>query len=240
MRFTTTTLLAILSATIHAATNEPCYGPNGAAGVCISTAACTKSGGSTIAGACPADPAGIRCCSKPKCGAGGKGNCRWVSDCAGSTAANQCPGPAQMKCCSSAAGGFGGYATPKIPTVGACKKVAVDGARKIVAAFPGRVREIGCVRDCACPGSSDHCCGLATDMMISDHGGDATLSGKDIAEWVMTNRKTLNLKYVIWGQKIWTTSVDKGDKKWEKWRTMDDRDSLTQNHWDHVHVSYNK
>lgn len=47
----------------------------------------------------------------------------------------------------------------------------------------------------------------------------------------MTNRKTLNLKYVIWGQKIWTASVDKSDKKWEKWRTMDDRNSLTQNHW---------
>lgn len=175
MRFTTAALLAILSAATHAATNEPCYGPSGAAGVCISTAACAKAGGSTIAGACPADPAGVKCCSKPKCGAGGKGNCRWVSDCAGSTVANQCPGPSQMKCCSSAARGFGGYAVPKIPAVSTCKKVSVDGAKKIVAAFPGRVREIGCVRDCACPGSSDHCCGLATDMMISDHGGVSRL-----------------------------------------------------------------
>lgn len=72
----------------------------------------------------------------------------------------------------------------------------------------------------------------------------------------MRNRNTLNLKYVIWGQKIWTTSVDKTEKNWENWRTMEDRGDLTQNHWwvtaaltlrsdqltdsrDHVHVSYN-
>lgn len=57
--------------------------------------------------------------------------------------------------------------------MGACKKVAVDGAKKVVAQFPGRVREIGCVRDCACGSnpSSDHCCGKATDLMCSDAGG---------------------------------------------------------------------
>ncbi|KLO87783.1 Uncharacterized protein Y057_178 [Fusarium fujikuroi] len=75
--------------------------------------------------------------------------------------------------------------------------------------------------------------------MCSDAGGSATLSGKEIAEWCMRNRNTLNLKYVIWGQKIWTTSVDKTEKNWENWRTMEDRGDLTQNHWDHVHVSYN-
>lgn len=167
----TITLLPLLAATIQATTNEPCYGANGAAGVCITDAACKSAGGSTISGACPWDPSNIKCCSKPKCSNGSAGNCRWKSDCAGSSVANQCPGPSQMMCCNSAATGFGGYSAPKIPAVGACKKVAVDGAKKIVAAFPGRVREIGCVRDCACPGTSDHCCGLATDMMCSDGGG---------------------------------------------------------------------
>ncbi|RSM07991.1 hypothetical protein CEP52_004976 [Fusarium oligoseptatum] len=37
--------------------------------------------------------------------------------------------------------------------------------------------------------------------MCADGGGSATLSGKEIAEWCMRNRSTLNLKYVIWGQK---------------------------------------
>jgi hypothetical protein len=47
----------------------------------------------------------------------------------------------------------------------------------------------------------------------------------------MKNRGALNLKYVIYGQKIWTTSVDKVNKNWESWRTMEDRGDLTQNHW---------
>lgn len=170
MRFTLA-LLPLLAPAIQAATNEPCYGPSGIAGVCISTSACSSAGGTTISGACPSDPSNIKCCSKPKCGTAAAGNCRWKSDCAGSVVANLCPGPSQMMCCSSNAGGFGGYGAPTIPAVGACKKSAVDGAKKIVAAFPGRIREIGCVRACACPGSSDHCCGLATDLMCADGGG---------------------------------------------------------------------
>ncbi|KAH6889320.1 hypothetical protein B0T10DRAFT_487758 [Thelonectria olida] len=234
-----TTILTLLAITAHAATNEPCYGPNNVAGVCLSASACSNAGGTSHVGYCKADAASIKCCTKPKCGTGSfaGGNCRWVSDCAGSSQANQCPGPGQMKCCSSSAPGFGGYADPTIPKVGACKSAAVAGAKKIVAAFPGSVREIGCVRDCACPGTSDHCCGLATDMMISDNGGYATLAGQEIAEWVMKNRNSLSLKYVIWGQKIWSPSQDK-EKSWTSWRTMEDRGSLTANHWDHVHVSY--
>lgn len=58
-----------------------------------------------------------------------------------------------------------------MPSVGACKKVAVDGAKAVIKAFPRRVREIGCTRDCSCPGTSDHCCGKAIDFMISDAGG---------------------------------------------------------------------
>lgn len=141
-------------------------------GVCVTTSTCSANGGTTIDGACPADAANVKCCTKSPCGSGG--NCRWTSDCAGTSASNQCPGPGAFMCCSSSASGFGGYAAPLIPSVGACKQVAVDGAKKIVAAFPGRVREVFCIRDCACPGTSDHCCGKATDMMCSDGGGVST------------------------------------------------------------------
>lgn len=58
-----------------------------------------------------------------------------------------------------------------------------------------------------------------------------TLSGKQIAEWVMHNRKDLKLKYVIWGQKIWNPTVDAEPNHWEHWRTMNDRGDVTQNHW---------
>ncbi|KAL2261347.1 hypothetical protein VTK26DRAFT_4366 [Humicola hyalothermophila] len=236
MQFKAFILLAATA--VMAATNEPCIGAGGKPGVCISTSACSAAGGTTVNGRCPADPAGIKCCTKPSCKNGSAGNCRWQSDCAGTTVAGQCPGPAQMKCCSSAAAGFGGYKAPSIPKAGACKKTAVDGAKKVVAKFPGRVREIGCVRNCACPGTSDHCCGKAIDFMCSDAGGVPTMSGREIAEWVMNNHKSLNVKYVIWGQKIWHPAQDKV-KAWTSWRNMEDRHSITQNHWDHVHVSFN-
>ncbi|KHN99381.1 uncharacterized protein MAM_03079 [Metarhizium album ARSEF 1941] len=58
-----------------------------------------------------------------------------------------------------------------------------------------------------------------------------TLSGKQIAEWVMRHRRPLKLKYVIWGHKIWNPTVDDEPKKWEEWRTMKDRGDITQNHW---------
>ncbi|KFA67357.1 hypothetical protein S40285_07024 [Stachybotrys chlorohalonatus IBT 40285] len=237
MRLPTATATLLLPLLALAAVDEPCYGPNGLHGVCISTTECSAGGGTSITGACPADPAGIRCCSRASCGSGG--NCRWNSDCAGTSSTGLCPGPSQFRCCSSSAQGWGGYAAPRIPAVGACRQVSVNGARAIVAAFPGAVREIGCIRDCACPGSSDHCCGLATDMMIADGGGQATLSGQRMAEWVMRNRASLNLRYVIWGQKIWSPTTDGAERPWTQWRTQEDRGDLTQNHWDHVHVSYN-
>lgn len=46
----------------------------------------------------------------------------------------------------------------------------------------------------------------------------------------MNNRGTLNLKYVIWGQRIWNPSRD-DVAPWDKWRAMEDRGDITQNHW---------
>ncbi|KAK3985820.1 hypothetical protein QBC44DRAFT_403706 [Cladorrhinum sp. PSN332] len=231
-------LFLATAANVMAATNEPCIGSGGRAGVCLTTSSCSSAGGVTVDGACPADPAGVKCCSKASCANGASGNCRWQSDCGGTSVSGLCPGPAQMKCCSSTATGFGGYSAPTIPAVGGCKAVAVNGARALVNAFPGRVREIFCTRACACPGTSDHCCGKAIDFMCSDGGGVPTMSGRQLAEWAMNNRATLNLKYVIWGQRIWSPSVD-AVKTWPNWRSMEDRGDVTQNHWDHVHVSFN-
>ncbi|MCJ1428366.1 hypothetical protein MMC29_006275 [Sticta canariensis] len=224
----------------RAVLNGQCTGKGSAPGVCISTKKCTSKGGTLITNRCPGLPNDIKCCTKPACGNGG--NCRWTSQCSGSTVSNQCPGPAGFKCClptkgPTGGGPTGGYPTPKFPKVGACKKVSVDGAKKIVAGNKGKVREIFCTRDCKCPGTSDHCCGLATDMMCSSAGGVRTTAGEPIAEWVMNNRAALRLKYVIWGQRIWDVREDKV-KPWSQWKRMEDRGSITANHWDHVHVSY--
>lgn len=50
----------------------------------------------------------------------------------------------------------------------------------------------------------------------------------------MNNRATLNLKYVIWGQKIWNPSQD-SVMPWSQWRDMEDRGSITANHWFVLH-----
>lgn len=154
-----------------------------------------------------------------------------------SSVTGQCPGPAAFRCCQSSDRGFGGYAAPRIPAVGSCKQNAVSGARAVVNAFPGRVREIFCIRDCACGSGSDHCCGEAIDFMCSDAGGAATMSGREIAEWVMNNRASLRLKYVIWGQRIWSPGRD-AVGPWTGWRSQGDRGSITANHWYVEQVSF--
>ncbi|KAG8754961.1 hypothetical protein FRC14_004484 [Serendipita sp. 396] len=237
--YTLVTLVTLLSTWGVAASevNGKCTGKNGAPGVCIATAKCTSGGGTYISNACPGTPDDIKCCTKPSCGSGG--NCRWTSQCTtGNIANNLCPGPNDFKCClPKDTSDNTSYPTPSFPSVGACKKRSVDGAKKIVAANPGKVRQIYCTRDCSCPGDSDHCCGLAVDLMCSKAGGVKTTTGRPIAEWVMNHRKDINLKYVIWGQKIWNPSRD-AVKPWSQWRDMEDRGSITANHWDHVHVSF--
>lgn len=57
-----------------------------------------------------------------------------------------------------------------------------------------------------------------------------TESGRPIAEWVMNNHASLNVLYIIWGQKIWNPSRD-ALKGWNEWRAMEDRYSITANHW---------
>ena len=157
------------------------------AGVCLKTSDCSKDGGESIKGACAKDPDDVRCCTKATCTdnskrdeivAGGlprhlaraafSGNCRWSSDCAGKTQNSLCPGPGEFKCCDSNKEGFGGYGDTNDNWKGGCKAKAIKGAELIVKEFGSRVRAVGCLRDCAAGDSSDHCDGMATDLMCSD------------------------------------------------------------------------
>ena len=81
---------------------------------------------------------------------------------------------------------------------------------------------------------SGHPAGLAIDLMvpISDAGKQ---QGQQIADYSLKNHAELGIKYVIWYQKIW--SVERAS---EGWRAMEDRGSPTQNHVDHVHISFNQ
>jgi len=57
-----------------------------------------------------------------------------------------------------------------------------------------------------------------------------TNDGEPIAEWVVKNHKTLKVKYVIWGRRIWEADSD-SIKDWSKWTSMKDEGDNTANHW---------
>jgi len=79
------------------------------------------------------------------------------------------------------------------------------------------------------PGDSgDHGQGLAVDFMVpvGSELGDA------IANFAIANMGSYGISYVIWEQQIY------GDWSYS-WVPMEDRGSITENHYDHVHVSFN-
>lgn len=100
---------------------------------------------------------------------------------------------------------------------------AVSVHRAVCAAFP-EVTTYGGVR----PGDDgEHGTGQALDIMVSDSG-----TGDQIAEFVRANADALGVSEVLWSQRIWTV-----ERSSEGWRWMEDRGSVTANHYDHVHVT---
>jgi hypothetical protein len=74
-------------------------------------------------------------------------------------------------------------------------------------------------------GPSDHPGGLAIDFMVDRATGDA------LAQCALNNMEALGVKYVIWEQQI---------NHGSGWRPMEDRGGITANHFDHVHVSFER
>lgn len=72
--------------------------------------------------------------------------------------------------------------------------------------------------------ASDHPYGLALDFMTS-----SSRAGDEIAAYVLEHRSELGVTYVIWKQRINTGTG---------WVPMENRGSITANHYDHVHVSF--
>ena len=78
--------------------------------------------------------------------------------------------------------------------------------------------------------SSDHPNGRAIDIMIPSYKSNKAL-GDEIAQYFIDNGERLNVTYIIWRQRSYT--LTRGS-----WKKMADRGSDTQNHMDHVHVSF--
>jgi hypothetical protein len=98
----------------------------------------------------------------------------------------------------------------------------------------GRGHGVGCFRSGA--DAQDHGLGRACDFMMAAGGRRPTAEmrghGQALANWLVDNAEALGVQYVIWEQHIWNV-----DRAREGWRLMGDRGSVTQNHFDHVHVS---
>lgn len=95
----------------------------------------------------------------------------------------------------------------------------------------------GCYRaEGGIAGGGEHPLGRACDFMLGPTGkkatGDADVIGDRIVAWVREHADEYGIWYVIYEQHIWSS-------RWPQqgFDPMEDRGSITQNHYDHVHIS---
>ena len=73
----------------------------------------------------------------------------------------------------------------------------------------------------------------ALDLLVSDAFGslpsDDNALGDTLADYALTHQAENGISYVIWRQRY---------NDGTGWDPMEDRGSITQNHYDHVHVSF--
>ncbi|WP_261022948.1 LysM peptidoglycan-binding domain-containing protein [Streptococcus mitis] len=85
------------------------------------------------------------------------------------------------------------------------------------------------------PGDSgDHGKGLAIDFMVPE----SSELGDKIAEYAIQNMAIRGISYIIWKQRFYAPFDSKYGPA-NTWNPMPDRGSVTENHYDHVHVSMN-
>lgn len=85
------------------------------------------------------------------------------------------------------------------------------------------------------PGDSgDHGKGLAIDFMVAERSE----LGDKIAEYAIQNMASRDISYIIWKQRFYAPFDSKYGPA-NTWNPMPDRGSVTENHYDHVHVSMN-
>ena len=82
--------------------------------------------------------------------------------------------------------------------------------------------------------SGEHATGYATDFMVYS---DKTL-GDWIANWIWSNRNTLGVAYIMWHHCIISTNPNGKYGPAGQWNWVEDRGNPTQNHMDHVHVTW--
>lgn len=142
------------------------------------------------------------------------GRSRWVT---AGYLADEKPAKETTEAAEAAIGGACTNGT-SVPSAVSPNIVAVHQA--VCAAFP-EITTYGTLRS-----DGEHAQGLAIDIMVSG------AAGWEVAEFIRANYSELGVNYIMYSQQIW--SVDRGG---EGWRYVEDRGSVTANHYDHVHVT---
>ena len=122
---------------------------------------------------------------------------------------------------------------PQSPVIGDTITSRMREVRDEVDRRFGPFSAIGCFR----PGSDgEHPLGRACDFMLSTGGvmpaASSIQHGYDIAAWAQANASRLGIMYIIYRQRIWDVRMASSG-----WVPMEDRGSITANHYDHVHIS---
>ena len=131
------------------------------------------------------------------------------------------------------------YAAPAAPDYAsiAASKSENAGLQPQTAAFKEEVANLFGITSFSGyrPGDSgDHGKGLAIDFMVAE----SSELGDKIAEYAIQNMASRGISYIIWKQRFYAPFDSKYGPA-NTWNPMPDRGSVTENHYDHVHVSMN-
>jgi hypothetical protein len=152
------------------------------------------------------------------------------------TEAQSAPATYQAEPSQGASATYTAPAAPDYSTIAATKSENA-GLQPQTAAFKEEVANLFGITSFSGyrPGDpGDHGKGLAIDFMVPV----SSALGDQIADYAIQNMASRGINYIIWKQRFYAPYDSKYGPAYT-WNPMPDRGSVTENHYDHVHVSMN-
>ena len=152
------------------------------------------------------------------------------------TEAQSAPATYQAEPSQGASATYTAPAAPDYATIAATKSENA-GLQPQTAAFKEEVANLFGITSFSGyrPGDpGDHGKGLAIDFMVPV----SSALGDQIADYAIQNMASRGINYIIWKQRFYAPFDSKYGPAYT-WNPMPDRGSVTENHYDHVHVSMN-
>ena len=152
------------------------------------------------------------------------------------TEAQSAPATYQAEPSQGASATYTAPAAPDYATIAATKSENA-GLQPQTAAFKEEVANLFGITSFSGyrPGDpGDHGKGLAIDFMVPV----SSALGDQIADYAIKNMASRGINYIIWKQRFYAPYDSKYGPAYT-WNPMPDRGSVTENHYDHVHVSMN-